>query len=98
MDILSTIFDYGMTILLISIPAIVVIGLIVRLVRARRRGTPARDEARHYIGSGMNMIDPLTGVPRTVVDKNAVIEYVEDHFEDGRNDETGIYGQDKDAY
>jgi hypothetical protein len=32
------------------------------------------------------------------VDKPTVIEYVEEHFEEGQNDETGIYGKDRDDY
>jgi hypothetical protein len=71
-------------------------GFIYRVWRARKRGGKSvKSETQRYAGRAMMRFDPITGAPINVVDKAAVVEYVEEHFEEGQNDETGIYGKEK---
>jgi hypothetical protein len=82
----------------IGLPAILAIGFLYRLHKAKKDKKPLKEEARKYVGRALTRFDPITGAPINVLDKAAVVEYVEDHFEGRRSDETGIYGKDREDY
>ncbi|MDR1496768.1 MAG: hypothetical protein LBS67_07635 [Clostridiales Family XIII bacterium] len=94
------VFNSATDILIFGIvPVIVIAGLICRIYKAKKsRKKPVKDEAKRYAGRALMTFDPITGAPYKVVDKTAVVEYIEAHFEDGQNDETGIYGKDRSDY
>jgi hypothetical protein len=80
--------------------AAVVAGFVYRACKAAKKSgrKGAMDETKKYVGKALMRFDPITGAPINVVDKAAVVEYVEEHFQEGQNDETGIYGKEKDDF
>jgi flagellar basal body-associated protein FliL len=89
-----------MIILFIVVVVALIAGFIYRVRKAARKSgrEAAKRTAKKYAGRAMMRFDPITGAPINVVDKAAVVEYVEEHFEEGQNDETGIYGKEKNDF
>jgi hypothetical protein len=86
-----------MLILFIATGGAVLAGFIYRAYKAARKSgrKAATDETKKYVGRAMARFDPITGAPMDVIGKAAIVEYVEEHFQEGQNDETGIYGKEK---
>jgi hypothetical protein len=84
-------------IVLIAVAIAVIAGFVYRAYKAARKSgsKAAVDETKKYVGRAMVRFDPITGVPMDVIGKAAIVEYVEEHFQEGQNDETGIYGKEK---
>jgi hypothetical protein len=84
-------------ILLISATMAIIAGFIYRAYKAARKSgrKAAVDETKKYIGRAMTRFDPILGVPMDMVGKAAVVDYVEDHFQENQHYETGAYGKEK---
>jgi flagellar basal body-associated protein FliL len=88
---------YIMIVLIVGLHVTIIAGFIYRVWRARKRGGKAvKSEAKKYVGKVMMQADPITGLPININTERAIaLEYMREHFEEGQNDETGIYGKEK---
>jgi flagellar basal body-associated protein FliL len=98
----SDIVTIIINILFIVVAAALIAGFIYRVRKAAKskskKGESTESTAKRYAGKALMTFDPITGAPINVVDKAAVVEYIEEHFVEGQNDETGIYGKEKDDF